>query len=44
MLLTYKYRIYPTKIVARIHEKIANLRSDYIHKITNEDYNGKEKA
>lgn len=44
MLLSYKYRIYSTKIVAKIHEKIANSRSDYIHKITNEDYNGKEEA
>lgn len=44
MLLSYKYRIYPTKIVARIHKKIANSRLDHIHKITNEDYNGKEEA
>lgn len=40
MLLAYKYRIYPTKI----HKKIASSRLDYIYKITNEDYNGKEEA
>lgn len=44
MLLAYKYRTYPTNIVARMHKKIANSRSDYIHKITNEDYNGEKEA
>ncbi len=36
----YKFRIYPNKKqrrkVARIHEKIVNARTDYLHKISTE--------